>query len=106
MNLNPKVLKQDLRKSINDLKKLGGEIRGDLRNAGADARKQWKHFVEPQLASVEKLAKDVQTASHDAVARTTAAFHAFRSSLKDTRPVKATGKSASKPRGVRAKRSR
>jgi hypothetical protein len=96
MPVNSDVLKQDLRKSINDLKKLGSEIRGDLRAAGADARKQWKHFLEPQLANVERLAKDVQAASHDAVARTSAALSAFRSSLKTAK------KNA--PRG-RAKRS-
>lgn len=113
MNLSPDVLKQDLRKSIDELKKLGSGIRADLRTAGEDARKQWKHFLEPQIAGVEKLARDVQRASHDAVARTSAAFHAFRSSLDDG-PVKAPraakGKGArkstrSKARVVRAKRA-
>ena len=110
MNLSPDVLKHDLRTSIDDLKKLGSGIRSDLRTKGADARKQWKHFLEPQLASVEKLARDVQAASHDAVARTSAAFNAFRSSLKETGPLKAprtlkaTRKARSKPRSPRAAR--
>ncbi len=82
---NSEMLKQDLRKSISDLNKLGKEIRGDLRAAGADARKQWKHFLEPQLANVERLAKDVAAASHDAVARTAAAFSAFQSSIRTTK---------------------
>jgi hypothetical protein len=82
---NTEVLKQDLRKSITDLKKLGSEIRGELRAAGADARKQWKQFLEPQLANVEKLAKNISAASHDAVARTAAAFGAFKASIKTTK---------------------
>ncbi len=110
MNLSPDVLKQDLRKSIDELKKLGSGIRADLRTAGVDARKQWKHFLEPQIAGVEKLARDVQRASHDAVARTSAAFNAFRSSLeapvKVPRAAKGTRKSArAKARVVRAKRA-
>jgi hypothetical protein len=85
MPANSEVLKQDLRKSIADLKKLGNEIRGDLRAAGADAREQWKHFLEPQLASVEKLAKEMRAASHDAVARAAAAFGAFQASNRTTK---------------------
>lgn len=82
MALQSEVLKQDLRKSIGNLKKLGKEIRGDVRAAGADARKQWKSFLEPQLANVEKLAKELGAASHAAVVRTAAAFTAFQASLK------------------------
>lgn len=85
MRANSDVLKKDLHKSIDDLKTLGNEIRGDLRDAGADARKQWKHFLEPQLANVEKLAKSVAAASHEAVARTAAAFSAFQASIRTPR---------------------
>jgi hypothetical protein len=101
MPVNSDVLKQDLRKNIANLKKLGTEIRGDLRTAGADARKQWKRFFEPQVANVEKLAKDVGAASHDAIARTAAAFSAFHGS------IKATKKTAPRQarRTVRAKRA-
>ena len=63
MSTNSEAFKQDLRKSIADMNKLGRAIRGDLRSAGADARKQWKHDFEPQLANVEKLARDVAAAS-------------------------------------------
>jgi hypothetical protein len=69
---------------IDELKKLGSEIREDLRHTGADARKQWKHVLEPQLAHVETLAKDVSTASHNLVARTAAAFRAFQASIKSS----------------------
>ena len=85
MPVNPEALKQDLRKSIGNLKKLGKEIRGDLRAAGADARKQWESLIEPQLANVEKLAKDIGAASQQAVARTAAAFTAFQASIKATK---------------------
>jgi hypothetical protein len=85
MSANSEVLKHDLRKSVDDLKKLGNEIRGDLRAAGVDARKQWKHFLEPQLVNVEKLAKDIGAASRDVVARTAAAFSAFQTSIKTTK---------------------
>ncbi len=105
MNLSPDVLKHDLRKSIEDLKKLGSGIRSDLRTKGADARRQWKHFLEPQLASVEKLARDVQAASHDAVARTSAAFNVFRASLRETSPTSARSAAALKtPRTIKASR--
>ncbi len=105
MPATTEVLKKDLRKSIVDLKKLGSEIRGDLRAAGADARKQWKHFLEPQLANVEKLAKNIGAASHEAVARTAAAFSAFQASIKTTN--KTTKKSAPRQRrrSVAAKRA-
>ena len=53
-----------------------------MRDASADARKQWKSFLEPQIANVEKLAKDIGALSQDAVARTAAAFGAFQASLK------------------------
>lgn len=82
MPVNSGALKQDLRKSIGELKKLGKEIRGDLRAAGADARKQWESLIEPQLANVEKLAKDIGAASQQAVARTAKAFTTFQASLK------------------------
>ena len=82
MRANPEVFKNDLRKSIGDLKKLGTEIRGDLRAASKDARKQWKSFLEPQLANVEKLAKDIGALSQDAVSRTAKAFSAFQASIK------------------------
>src|SRR5581483_9855906 len=82
MAANSELLRQDLRKSIDHLKQLGAEIRVEVRSAGADARKQWKHFLEPQIANVEKLAKDIGAVTHDAVARTAAAFNAFQSSLK------------------------
>jgi hypothetical protein len=85
MAANSELLMQDLRKSIDHLKKLGAEIRVDVRSAGADARKQWKHFLEPQIANVEKLAKDIGAVTHDAVARTAAAFSAFQTSLKTTK---------------------
>jgi hypothetical protein len=82
MRVNSGALKQDLRKSIVELKKLGKEIRGDLRAAGADARKQWESLIEPQLANVEKLAKDIGEVSQQAVARTASAFTAFHASIK------------------------
>lgn len=85
MPANPEVMKQDLRKSIADLKKLGCEVRDDLRTAGIDARRQWKRFFQPQVANVEKLAREIGEASHDAVARTSAAFKAFQASVKSTR---------------------
>ena len=101
MAANADVLKQDLRKSIDRLKKLGTEIRGDVRSAGADARRQWKHFLEPQLANVEKLVKDIGAVSHDAVARTAAAFSTFQASIK---PVKKIGARPSRRR-IPAKRA-
>lgn len=82
MATNSEVMKQELRKSIADLKKLGSEVREDLRTAGADARRQWKRFFQPQVANVEKLAREIGEASHDAVARTSAAFAAFQASVK------------------------
>ena len=85
-------MKQDLRKSIANLKKLGGEVRNDLRTASADARKQWKRFFQPQVANVEKLAREIGEASHAAVARTSAAFAAFQASVKGTRKAPAAPK--------------
>lgn len=89
MAANTEVVKQDLRKSIANLKKLGNEVRADLRTAGADARKQWKKFFQPQVANVEKLAKEIGEASHEAVARTSAAFAAFHASVKHSRKIPA-----------------
>jgi hypothetical protein len=89
MRANSEGLKQDLHKSIDNLKKLGNEVRGDLRDAGADARKQWKHYLEPQLANVETLARSVAAASYDAVTRTAAAFRTFQASIK-TKTTKRT----------------
>jgi hypothetical protein len=84
MSTNSASFKQDLRKSIAELNKLGRTIRGDLRSAGADARRQWKHYLEPQLAHVEKLATDMAAASQAAVARTAAAFGNFQASIEGT----------------------
>lgn len=95
-------LKQDLRKSIGELKKLGREIRGDLRAAGADARKQWEGLIEPQLANVEKLAKDIGAASQQAVARTAAAFTAFQASIKSPKKSAAPRRRRAAPASKRA----
>jgi hypothetical protein len=73
--------------SIDDLKKLGSEIREDLRHKGADAREQWKRALEPRLARVEALAKDVSTASKHAASRTAAAFRAFQASIKSSAAI-------------------
>ena len=74
--------KADLRKGIEDLRKLGEDIRKELQAAGADAKRRWKELFEPQLHSAEKLMHEVSGASREALNRTTAAFKEFRESLK------------------------
>jgi hypothetical protein len=117
MPIDSGLLKQDLRKKLDGLKKLGAEVRDDLRTAGADARRQWKRFFEPQIANVEKLARDVGAASHDAVTRTSAAFSAFQASVKasrsrarttaqETKPAKRKAAPRQARRRVTAKRAR
>ncbi len=105
MPVHAEPLKRDLRKSIAGLKKLGTEIRGDLRAASADARKQWKSVFEPQIANVEKLAKEIGAVSHDVVARTVAAFSAFQASIKAS-PAKPPKKIAPRRPRRRAAASR
>jgi hypothetical protein len=104
MRTDSKLLKRDLLKGLGDLKKLGTEIGGDLRTASAGARSGLKRFLAPKIANMEKLAKDVGATSHDAVARTSAAFGAFRAPVKagqPARPTKArTTKKKSAPRKV------
>jgi hypothetical protein len=82
MATNTEPLKSDLQKSVEDLRKLGEEIRKEVQVAGADAKKRWKEFLEPQLQSAGKFAQEVSGASRDALNRTTAAFKEFRDSLK------------------------
>jgi len=94
MRKNSELLKQDLLESIDGLKKVGTGIADDLRTVSAGARNGLRRFLAPQVANVERLAKDVGATSHDAVARASAAFGAFRASVKGDQRVKATGKSA------------
>jgi hypothetical protein len=87
MAANTEPVKSDLQKALDDLRKLGEEIRRDLQAAGEDARRRWKERLEPQLAGAEKLVREVSGASREALARTTAAFREFKQSLtKSARP--------------------
>lgn len=105
MAIQTDAWKQEVRRSLDHLKKLGVEIRSDLKVAGEDARKEWKHLLEPQLVSVEKLAKELGAASHDAIARTAAALDAFQRSLKPAKKGTAKARRRTLPakRTVRAR---
>ena len=52
-------LKSDLQKSVDGLRKLGEEIRQEVQVAGADAKKRWKEFFDPQLQSAGKFGHEV-----------------------------------------------
>lgn len=82
MRANHDGLKQDLHQGIDDLKTLSKVIRRDLRAARSDARRQWRHFVEPQLANLDRLTQEISAASRDAVKRTGIALNAFQASIK------------------------
>jgi hypothetical protein len=84
---NTEPLKNDLQKSVDDLRKLGDEIRKEVQVASADAKKRWTEFFEPQLQSAGKFAHEVSGASREALNRTTAAFKEFKESLKKNAPV-------------------
>ena len=103
MPANTETLKRDFRKGVADLKKLGAEIRGDFRTASSDARKQWKRFLEPQLKTVERLAKDISVRSQDAVARTAKAFGKFQESLKEPKKSAPRSRPRRRPAASRSK---
>ena len=106
MPANTEPLKREFRKGVTDLKKLGAEIRGDLRTASSDARKQWKRFLEPQLKTVEKLARDITVLSQDAVSRTARAFGKFQASLKEPRKSAPRSRPRRRPAATGSKAAR
>ena len=56
-------LKVDLRRTVAALRRLAFQIQHELREAGTQARKHWKEFLEPQLAKSEKLVRELVEAS-------------------------------------------
>ncbi len=73
-------LKKDRKSSLEHLQTLRDEVRVKLHLAGRDLKDQWGK-LEPHLAEVEKAAKNLSEASHDAVADAVKRLEKFSASI-------------------------
>lgn len=75
-------LKRELELTMDELRKLAGEIRVQLHLASMDAKDKWNRELEPKLYSFEKnMEREVSAVSHDALRELRGAFRSFRDSL-------------------------
>ncbi len=75
-------LKHELEMTLDEVRKLAGEIRVQLHLAGMDAKDKWNRELEPKLFSLEKnMEREISDATHEGLRDLRKAFRDFRESL-------------------------
>ena len=66
MHITPNPVRTELKQLVNDVKRVGGEVRLQMHLANMDLKKAWDE-LEPKLAEADRLAEKASDEAYEAV---------------------------------------